>query len=430
VYRSSELNTQVDALMRRSKDLFLNERDNHQEHQWQIVLKSKNLKIQVLINVLDDNDFEALKSSDLKSESMISEQSESSEKMSMNELEEQLFAVYFNDEWVQIVITALRDDQRKLKEFSLAKCMLQSDQVYYKDRLLILEDEKLRLRLLQLSHDTSIASHSERVKIYEILSRHYYWFEMIKTVAHFICNYHLCSWVKISREKYQRALKSLDVFNRRWKDIVMNFIMTVSESKNLNENSTINILIVMNRLFKQVHYESMSEITALDTAWVFYRAIWKHHELSDSIILNHETQFVSHFWNELCTQLKIQARLSTAFHSETNDQIENVNDVLKQYLRVFVFFMQNDWAAWLSSAEFITNNHFFESTQCTSFLANFEQHSWMRLKSKKTQKNVIEHLKWIHVNLFVQKMNWINEILQEQMILAQAYQKQFTNVHW
>jgi len=62
------------------------------------VLKSKNLKIQVLINVLNDSDFEALESSDLKNESMIFEQSESSEKMSMNELEEQLFAVYFNDE--------------------------------------------------------------------------------------------------------------------------------------------------------------------------------------------------------------------------------------------------------------------------------------------------------------------------------------------
>jgi len=122
--------------------------------------------------------------------------------------------------------------------------------------------------------------------------------------------------------------------------------------------------------------------------------------------------------------------LSTAFHSETNDQIENINDVLKQYLQVFVFFMQNDWAAWLSSAEFVINNHFFKSTQCTSFLANFKQHSRMRLKSKKTQKNVIEHSKWIHVNLFVQKMNWINEILREQMILAQAYQKQFANVHW
>ncbi len=217
------------------------------------------------------------------------------------------------------MITALRDNQRKLKEFSLAKCTLRSDRVYYRDRLLILKDEKLRLRLLQLSHDTSIASHSERVKIYEILSHHYYWLEMIKTVARFIHNCHLCSQVKIFREKYQRALKSLDVLNRRWKDIVMNFIMTVSESKNLNENLTINILIIVNRLSKQVHYESMSEITVLDTAQVFYHAIWKHHELSDSIISNHETQFVNHFWNELCIRLKIQARLSTAFHSETND---------------------------------------------------------------------------------------------------------------
>jgi len=62
------------------------------------VLKSKNLKIQVLINVLNDSDSEALESSDLKSESVIFEQSESSEKMFMNELKEQLFAVYFNDE--------------------------------------------------------------------------------------------------------------------------------------------------------------------------------------------------------------------------------------------------------------------------------------------------------------------------------------------
>ncbi len=94
-----------------------------------------------------------------------------------------------------------------------------------------------------------------------------------------------------------------------------------------------------------------------------------------------------------------------------------------------MFFMQNDWAAWLSSAEFVINNHFFESIQCTSFLANFKQHSRMKLKSKKIQKNIIEHSKWIHVDLFVQKMNWINEILREQMILTQAYQKQFTNVH-
>jgi len=215
VYRSNELNTRVDALTRRSEDLTLNGKDSRREHQWQTVLKSKNLEIQVLINVLDDSDSEAPESSDSEDESVISEQSEPSEEMSMNELEEQLSAAYFNDEWVQTVITALRDDQQKLKEFSLAECTLQSDRVYYRDRLLIFEDEKLRLRLLQLSHDTSIASHSGRVKTYEILSRHYYWPGMIKTVARFVRNCHLCSRVKVSREKYQRALKPLDVPNRR-----------------------------------------------------------------------------------------------------------------------------------------------------------------------------------------------------------------------
>ncbi len=209
----------------------------------------------------------------------------------------------------------------------------------------------------------------------------------------------------------------------------MDFIVTVSESKNLNGNSAINILVVVDRLSKQVHYEPMSGITALDTARVFYRAIWKHHGLSDSIVSDRETQFVSHFWDELCTRLKIQARLSTAFHSETNNQIENVNGVLEQYLRAFVFFMQDDWTAWLPSAEFVTNNHFFESTQCTSFLANSGQHPRMGLESKKAQKNVIEHPERIHADLFVQKMNRINEILREQMILAQAYQEQFANVH-
>jgi len=53
----------------------------------------------------------------------------------------------------------------------------------------------------------------------------------------------------------------------------------------------------------------------------------------------------------------------------------------------------------------------------------------MRLKPKKAQEDVIEHPERIHADLFVQKMNRINEILREQMILAQAYQEQFANVH-
>ncbi len=155
----------------------------------------------------------------------------------------------------------------------MTKYILQNNRVYYKDKLLIFKDEELQLHLLQLSHDMSIADHLNKAKIYKIFSHYYYWFKIIESIAHFVCNCHLCFQVKVFKEKYQRVLKSFDVFNCCWKDIVMNFIMTVFESKNLNENSIINIMIIMNRLFKQVHYEFINEVTALNTAQVFYRSV-------------------------------------------------------------------------------------------------------------------------------------------------------------
>lgn len=67
------------------------------------MLKLKYLKIQVLINVFNDNNFKTFKLSDLKNESnnlkdksLIFEQFKSFKKMFMNNLKEQLFAIYLN----------------------------------------------------------------------------------------------------------------------------------------------------------------------------------------------------------------------------------------------------------------------------------------------------------------------------------------------
>lgn len=52
-------------------------------------------------------------------------------------------------------------------------------------------------------------------------------------------------------------------------------------------------------------------------------------------------------WKSLCAQLKIQARMSTAYHPETNGQTERLNAVMEQYLRYDVSYQQGDWAHWL-----------------------------------------------------------------------------------
>ena len=54
--------------------------------------------------------------------------------------------------------------------------------------------------------------------------------------------------------------------------------------------------------------------------------------------------------------LEIETRLSTAFHSQTDNQIEHMNQKLEQYLQFFVDHRQKYWPEWLALAGFSVNN--------------------------------------------------------------------------
>jgi hypothetical protein len=59
---------------------------------------------------------------------------------------------------------------------------------------------------------------------------------------------------------------------------------------------------------------------------------------------------------DLLKLLGIKSNTSTAYHPQTNGQTKHVNQNIKQYLRVFANFLQDNWADWLTLAEFNHNN--------------------------------------------------------------------------
>ena len=65
--------------------------------------------------------------------------------------------------------------------------------------------------------------------------------------------------------------------------------------------------------------------------------IW-HHGLSDSIVTDKGSLFISKFWSSLCYFLGVKQRLSTAFHPQLDDQTERQNSTMEAYLRAFVNF--------------------------------------------------------------------------------------------
>ncbi|MBW0467213.1 hypothetical protein O181_006928 [Austropuccinia psidii MF-1] len=80
-----------------------------------------------------------------------------------------------------------------------------------------------------------------------------------------------------------------------------------------------------------------------------------------------EVHFFSSFWTSLCPQLKISRDLSTAYHPGMDGQTERVNQILEQYLWMYVSYHQDDWKTWLPLAEFAYNNSDHSSTKKSQF---------------------------------------------------------------
>jgi len=47
---------------------------------------------------------------------------------------------------------------------------------------------------------------------------------------------------------------------------------------------------------------------------------------------------------ELNRILGVKSKISTTFYSQTNGQIERVNQELEQYLRIFIDYRQEQWS--------------------------------------------------------------------------------------
>ena len=150
-------------------------------------------------------------------------------------------------------------------------------------------------------------------------------------------------------------MHSLSVFERRWCDIFMNYVDSLSLSIFMSITYKY-VLVFIDHFIKMRHLVLITFMKVEEAINCFYAHVWKHHDLLKFFMFNRDTQFIFNIWKHMCKMLKIDAKLSTTYYSEIDDQIEKINAVMKHYLQVFINYMQNDWVKWLSEVEFIINN--------------------------------------------------------------------------
>ena len=106
-------------------------------------------------------------------------------------------------------------------------------------------------------------------------------------------------------------------------------------------------------------------------------------DLSDEIIFNRDKLFTLNFWTALTRQLRLSHKMSTVYHSQTDDQTEWMNQVIEQYLREYVNYHQINWVALLSVTQIVYNTSVNQITDMTSFFTNHEYNANLFQESKK-----------------------------------------------
>jgi len=169
---------------------------------------------------------------------------------------------------------------------------------------------------------------------------------------------------------------------KHWSHIMVDFITKLPLVQGYNT-----ILVVYDRMTKIVHFVPTTEKTlAKGVARLFQDNIWKLHGLLESIIMDRGAQFAAGMIREFNQMLGIDTKLSTAYHSQIDSQMERMNQELEQYLRMFIDYCQEQWPDWLVIAEFVYNNKVQTSMRVLSFKANSGQDPYIGFEIRKKGK--------------------------------------------
>ena len=179
-----------------------------------------------------------------------------------------------------------------------------------------------------------------------------------------------CARAKTPHHRPYGLLKQLPVLEKPRNSISMDFIEQLPNSSGFTA-----ILVIINRLSKQALFiPTHDTITSPELVKLFLLHIFSKHGVPTHVTSDQGSEFMSHFFRSLGKALNMCLHFTSNYHPEGDGQTERTNQTLKQYLRVYCNYQQDNWAELLPLAEFAYNNAPSATTRVSPFFANKGYH--------------------------------------------------------
>ena len=159
---------------------------------------------------------------------------------------------------------------------------------------------------------------------------------MLTDIAEYVATCLVCQSINTPRHKPYGSLQPLPVPERPWKEISLDWIVSLPLSRTGTGEEFNSILVIVDRYTKIARFlPTRSDTTAPEFAELFHREIELKYSAPTGIVSDRDSKITSKFWAEVCYHALVKRRLSTAFYPQTDGQTEILNRILEHYLRAY-----------------------------------------------------------------------------------------------
>jgi hypothetical protein len=156
-------------------------------------------------------------------------------------------------------------------------------------------------------------------------------------------------------------------------------------------------------------------------AKIYISHIVRYHGIPKTIISDRGSIFIARFWEQLHECLSTHLIINSAYHPQTDGQMERVNQIIEDMLRACVLMDGPKWDKHLPLAEFSYNNSYQESVKMSPFEALYGRPCYTPLSWSESGERVI-----FGPDLMTEAEEKVKQI-QTNILAAQSRQKSYTN---
>jgi hypothetical protein len=145
-------------------------------------------------------------------------------------------------------------------------------------------------------------------------------------IARYVVRCDTCRRVKAIHMKTVGPLQLLHIPTWKWEDISMDFIVGLPRTAKGFDS----IWVIIDRLTKIAHFLPVKvKYQVIAYAELYIAHILSLHGVPKTIVSDRGPQIVSKFWEELQKSLGTKLLHSLAYHPQTSEQTERVNQILE-----------------------------------------------------------------------------------------------------